>query len=178
MNWKEKLGIVKLKHSVPWKPLLSMPLMRRDKLFYGNCSSNVKPDSLASTQMETLLLALRGWIVKAPAWVYSSESCQMLHTALFSHRRRLAAKESILVAHYSFVLFCFLQGKLQLSVSSFVGGIIRQNKATWAQEQLSPSAWLWRDGHLSPSASTRLHCSFTHYLNKDFMRGHSSYSAT
>lgn len=156
MQWN-MFGIVKLKHSVLWKSLLFMLLMRRDKLFHGNCSSNVKADSLSSTQMETLLLALREWIVKVTAW---SESHQMLGTVLLLHRRRLAAKQTVLVAHYR----SFPQEEHQLRVTSIVCGIIRRSGPP-ELEQLSPSLWLWRDGHSSPSACTRLNCSFTHYLN-------------
>ena len=55
--------------------------------------------------METLLLALREWIVKVTAWVYSSESHQMPGTVLSLHRRRLAAKQTVLVAHHRFFPF-------------------------------------------------------------------------
>lgn len=105
-----------------------MLLMQRDKLFHGNCSSNVKADSLLfffSTQMETLLLALREWIVIVIVWLYSTEFHQMLGTVVFLCRRRLAAEQNVLVAHYCF--FFFPQEKHQLSVSSIVCGIIRHN---------------------------------------------------
>lgn len=60
--------------------------------------------------------------------------------------------------------------RLRFSISAFPGR---------GKQKLSPSAPAFeRDGHLSPWASTRLRRSFTHYVNKDFMRGHSSYSAT
>lgn len=65
-GWKT-FGIVKLKRIGLWQSLLFMALKQRDKVFCGNRSSNVKPDSRTSTPMETLLLALGRWIVKATA---------------------------------------------------------------------------------------------------------------
>lgn len=98
-----------------------MALMRIDKLFNGNCSSNVKADSLSSTQMETLLLALREWIVKVTARVYSSESHQMLGTALLLPQKKIGCKANRFGSSLQF--FFVPQEKHQLIVC----GIIRHS---------------------------------------------------
>lgn len=154
---------VKLKQIVLWKTRRFMPLMRIDKLLHANCSSNVNADSLSSTQMETLLLALREWIVKVSAWVHCSESHQILGTVSFL-QKKTGYKPYCFGNSLLFFVFFFPQGKQRLSVSSIVSGIMTQ-LATWTQRQHSPSAWLWRDRHLSPSVSTKLLCLFKHFLN-------------
>lgn len=148
-----------IKHIGLWPSLLFMALKQRDKVFCGN-RSNVKPDSRTSTSMATLLLALGRWIVKATHFF------QMLDT--FFQNMKIGCERS---------RFCSSLQKQRLWLL-FCRDNNKANRDTWTQQKLSPSVWLWRDGHLSPSASTRLRCSFTHYVNKDFMRGHSSYSAT
>lgn len=151
---------VKLKQIVLWKTRCFMPLMRIDKLLHGNCSSNVNADSLSSTQMETLLWLYGNELSKCLLECIALNLIKYLAPFRFS-RRRLATNHTVLETHYCFF---FPQGKQQLSVSSIVSGIMTQ-LATWTQRQHSPSAWLWRDRHLSPSVSTKLLCLFKHFLN-------------
>lgn len=112
-GWKT-FGIVKLKRVGLLQSLLFMALKQRDKVFRGNRSSNVKPDSRTSTPMETLLFGFREMNCQ-------SNRFERIHAALFkcsipfSKTQGLAVKGAVFAAHYRSRGFGF----------SFAGIIIR-----------------------------------------------------
>lgn len=116
--------IVKLKHDVLWKSLRCKPLMRVDNLFYGNWSSNVKPDSLSSTQMKTLLLALKGMNCQSDyltvlLWILSNARQRFV-----SPQKKICRKKETVLA----ALTVFFYGRsFSLMSPLFVSGIIRQS---------------------------------------------------
>lgn len=154
-----------------WKPgnlIGSCALPYLDyKCFYFWCFAGIAAQNLlnptcdgpvALTQMETLLLNFGQ--LSAPH--FATE-------ALFGYKNPPQS---------SWYHFHPLKPNLQLTVS-----LIWIKKQIKKKGHLNTSATFTfsmatEEMDLSPSAFTELFCSFIHYCNKDFMRGHSSRSAT
>lgn len=116
-------GIVKLKHIVLWKSILFIPLMRIDKLFCGNCSSNVKADSLSFDTNGNITFGFKGMNCQSDCFsVFFWISSTAWHCSV-SPQKKIGCKAN----RFGSSLLVFPQEKHQLSVSSIVCGIIRHS---------------------------------------------------
>lgn len=97
--------------------------MQTDKALHGIWNSNVKAHSFSSTQMGTLLLALKRWIVRITSLVYPLESHHMLGTYLSHHRKHTLKSKQL-----RWLITALFPTKTRwLSVLSIICGVIRHS---------------------------------------------------
>ena len=120
------------------------------------------PSSVSRRQWRHYFWLSGNELSKSPVWVYSTKSHQMLGTVLFSFFPP-EGDDGLQSTTASLPLFFCVHS---FGVFSVASAIIRHS----GQPELRSNSHLQHSffrgrGHLSPSASTRLRCSFTHYLN-------------